>query len=179
MATARAGNVVGGGDWGKDRLIPDLVRGATQQKEALIRNPHSTRPWEHVLEPLSGYLLLGQKLLQGETQVARPWNFGPASEGVLTVEEVVRFMNAVWPALRYKIDPPKESPHEANLLTLDCSLARSQLQWRPVWDGKPCFEETAHWYREWIDSQKITSIEQLTKYVKQAESLNLAWASKV
>lgn len=179
MATARAGNVVGGGDWASDRLVPDLVRGVASGREAVIRNPNSTRPWEHVLEPLSGYLMLGERLLQGDVSCARPWNFGPAGEGVLPVAEVVQLMASVWPALRYRIDPPAEAPHEANLLTLDCSLARSVLKWRPVWDGAPCFEETAAWYKAFLESQTVVSIHQLMSYIHKAKGMGIPWAKGI
>lgn len=178
MAIARAGNVVGGGDWAADRLIPDLVRGVATNQETVIRNPNATRPWEHVLEPLSGYLLLGQRLLQGDTTCARSWNFGPAAEGVLSVAEVVKFMASVWPAFRYRIEAPREAPHEANLLTLDCSLARSVLKWRPVWDGAPCFQETAHWYKAYQETKSLQSKMQLKAYTHKASELGLLWANR-
>jgi CDP-glucose 4,6-dehydratase len=178
MASARAGNVIGGGDWASDRLVPDLMRGAAQGKEATIRNPASTRPWEHVLEPLSGYLLLGQRLLQGDTSCAKAWNFGPAANGVLTVGEVLAVMSSAWPKLRYRIDPPATAPHEAGLLTLDCSLARSELQWKPVWDGTPCFQHTVKWYEAYLTHNSVISLPQLQAYVAEARSMNLVWTQR-
>ncbi len=175
LATARAGNVIGGGDWAKDRLIPDLMRGAAKNVEAIIRNPQSTRPWEHVLEPLSGYLLLGQKLLEGQKQFAKAWNFGPASEGVLNVGSVIQEMSKAWDKLRFKIESNPNAPHEAGLLTLDCSMARHELKWKPIWDGIPCFEKTAEWYKAFLEDNSIISLSQLERYLQDALNLNASW----
>lgn len=179
MATARAGNVIGGGDWAADRLIPDLMRGAAFGKEAILRNPESTRPWEHVLEPLSGYLLLGQQLWQGNTSVAKPWNFGPASDGVLSVASVVAVMSKTWDKLKYRIERPEHAPHEAGLLTLDCSQAHQELKWFPVWDGMPCFVRTAEWYKAFLESGTIISKTQLQDYVSEAKRLQRVWTKEV
>jgi CDP-glucose 4,6-dehydratase len=178
LATARAGNVIGGGDWAVDRLVPDLMRGAAAGVETVVRNPASTRPWQHVLEPLAGYLLLGQRLWQGRTACAQAWNFGPAEEGVRTVEEVARALVEAWPALRYRIERPDEAPHEARLLRLDCSLARQELRWRPVWDGAPSFHRTADWYRTHAERGEALSREQLGAYVVQARAQGLIWTEE-
>jgi CDP-glucose 4,6-dehydratase len=175
MCTARAGNVIGGGDWAVDRLVPDLMRGAAAGVAAVIRNPHSTRPWQHVLEPLSGYLLLGQRLWEGRSDLAQAWNFGPAAEGERSVEAVVHALSQAWPALRYRVDRPAHAPHEAGLLTLDCSLARSVLQWRPVWDGDACLARTAHWYRALQEHNEVQSPAQLVEYVAAAHAANAIW----
>jgi CDP-glucose 4,6-dehydratase len=176
MCTARAGNVIGGGDWASDRLVPDLMRGAAMGEEAVLRNPGSTRPWEHVLEPLAGYLLLGQRLWQGRVELARSWNFGPAPEGVLTVEEVVRRLAQGWPAIRYRIERPEKAPHEAGQLLLECSLARAQLRWRPLWDGEACFQRTVEWYRAHHERGELVSERQLADYVAEARRRELVWA---
>jgi CDP-glucose 4,6-dehydratase len=174
VCSARAGNVIGGGDWARDRLVPDLMRGAAAGAEAVVRNPGATRPWEHVLEPLSGYLLLGQRLLQGRVDTAQAWNFGP-SNGVLTVEEVVLELSRAWPALRHRVERPDKAPHEAAMLTLDCARARSVLQWIPVWDGAPCFQHTASWYRAYYERGEVLSRAQLHEYVAQARMLGRVW----
>jgi CDP-glucose 4,6-dehydratase len=175
ICSARAGNVIGGGDWARDRLVPDLMRGAAAGVEAVVRNPGATRPWEHVLEPLSGYLLLGQRLLHGRIDAAQAWNFGP-SNGALMVEEVVRELSKAWPALRHRIERPAKAPHEAALLTLDCARARTVLQWLPVWDGTPCFQHTASWYRAFYERGEVISRAQLLDYVTQARALGRVWA---
>lgn len=176
IASARAGNVIGGGDWARDRLVPDLMRGAAAGVEAVVRNPDSTRPWEHVLEPLAGYLQLGQRLWEGHLDCARAWNFGPGSDGVLTVDAVARELSKAWPALRHRVERPERAPHEAAVLRLDCSLARSVLGWRPVWDGPPCFQHTASWYRAFYEDTEIQSRAQLGSYVSSAHALELPWA---
>jgi CDP-glucose 4,6-dehydratase len=177
LCTARAGNVIGGGDWAHDRLVPDLMRAAARGDEAVLRNPGSTRPWEHVLEPLGGYLLLGQRLWQGGAELARAWNFGPAAEGVLTVEEVVRLLAREWPAVRYRIERPEQAPHEAGQLTLECSLARATLGWRPLWDGPAGFRRTAEWYRAHHEQAgAVLSRRQLDDYVEEARRQGLGWA---
>lgn len=175
LCVARAGNVIGGGDWAQDRLVPDVMRASAAGVETVIRSPHATRPWEHVLEPLSGYLLLGQRLWEGRADLAQAWNFGPAADGVLAVEEVVRELSKAWPAVRHRVERPEHAPHEAGSLTLDCALARSLLRWRPVWDGAPCFRHTAEWYRAYYESGEVRSREQLAKYVRQARELQLTW----
>src|SRR5690606_1047405 len=120
MATARAGNVIGGGDWSEDRLIPDLVRSVQAGTSLEIRSPKSTRPWQHVLECLSGYLLLGQRLLEGKKEFAEAWNFGPAPEDNRTVAEVLAALQRFWPQLAWNVSAAPQ-PHEANLLYLDCA----------------------------------------------------------
>jgi CDP-glucose 4,6-dehydratase len=178
LCTARAGNVVGGGDWARDRLIPDLMRGAAAGEEAVLRNPKSTRPWQHVLEPLAGYLMLAQRLWQGRSELARAWNFGPTADGVMTVEEVVRRLGQAWPAVRYRVEPPAHAPHEAGQLTLECALARSVLGWRPLWDGGPCFERTVEWYREHQEHGAIISQRQLSTYVAEARLGQALWTGR-
>jgi CDP-glucose 4,6-dehydratase len=151
IADARAGNVIGGGDWARDRLLPDLVRGADRGKEAEIRNPSSVRPWQHVLEPLSGYLLLGQRLLQGHTEASDDWNFGPAGEGSLTVREVVEIGSKHWDRVRFVIKEDKDQPHEAGQLRLDSSKARSKLGWRSLWTAEEALARTFQWYRTFYE----------------------------
>jgi len=168
LCTARAGNVIGGGDWAADRLIPDLMRGAGSGAVASIRNPNSTRPWQHVLEPLCGYLLLASRLLAGDVKFAEGWNFGPNEDGAVTVSEVVTRMQRAWGAIRAetKVDP--NAPHEARLLMLDCSKARARLGWIPVWDGLSTAEITASWYRRWYEKGELVSSDDIKRYIEDA-----------
>ena len=174
LATARAGNVVGGGDWAEDRLVPDLVRAAQSGTPLVLRNPRATRPWQHVLEPLSGYLLLGQKLLAGEP-VDQAWNFGPSADATLEVGEVVRRLQQGWPAFEVSHDDGPQ-PHEAVLLALDCSKSQEQLGWRPVWDAGTTLQRTIDWYRAVNLSGELRSATDLATYVEDARRAGLAWA---
>lgn len=149
LATARAGNVIGGGDWSEDRLIPDAARAASAGRDLLIRNPSATRPWQHVLESLHGYLLLAERLLAGEAEFADAFNFGPDAADNLRVADVLARLQAHWPELSWKLDPAAgEAPHEARALYLDSAKARSRLGWLPVWSLDRGLEMTAKWYRE-------------------------------
>ena len=134
LASARAGNVIGGGDWADDRLVPDCVRSLLSGEKIVIRNPAAVRPWQHVLEPLSGYLCLAQRLHEEGVGFAEPWNFGPSDDDARPVEWIVRKICAAWgDEAGYEIDGG-EHPHEAHYLKLDCSKARDGLGWRPRWD---------------------------------------------
>lgn len=175
LATARAGNVVGGGDWAEDRLVPDLVRAASAGRPLALRNPRATRPWQHVLEPLSGYLLLGQKLLAGEP-VDEAWNFGPSAGATLEVAEVVRRMQDQWPRLEVSHDPGPH-PHEASLLALDCRKAEQRLGWRPVWDAPTTLNRTVAWYRAMDLGGELRSAADLAAYVEDARRAGMAWAA--
>ncbi len=150
LATARAGNVIGGGDFGADRLVPDLARAAAQGTPALIRNPMAVRPWQHVLEPLSGYLLLAGRLLERGQSFAGGWNFGPSDTGSCTVGELAdRFCPALGHGAAWKLAEGAH-PHEAHLLNLDCSKARKILGWRPRLDMAATVDWTAAWYSAWL-----------------------------
>lgn len=175
LATARAGNVIGGGDWSEDRLIPDLVRAVAQGQSLEIRSPYATRPWQHVLESLSGYLLLGRYLFQGHKGHAEAWNFGPEPEGNRTVSEVLGKLNSHWSSLRWHVTE-KPQPHEATLLYLDSAKARSKLHWQPVWNFDAALEKTAGWYRAWLESGRVTSLEQLVGYITAAVQTDVEWA---
>lgn len=150
LATARAGNVVGGGDWSPDRLVPDALR-AWEQGEALtLRNPHATRPWQHVLEPLYGYLMLAQALAEGRDDAAAAWNFGPDSDGVASVAEVITQLSALWPEpAAWHTKTQAQQPHEAGLLALDSARARHLLGWRPRWTLRQTLERTVEWHSAW------------------------------
>jgi len=175
LATARAGNVIGGGDWSEDRLVPDLVRAARAGRVSAIRNPGATRPWQHVLEPLAGYLLLGQRLLADPVACARPWNFGPDAAGHASVGDVVQAFAAHWSAVRHRVDGAAH-PHEAALLHLDCASAREQLAWHPVWDLATTLARTARWYRRFHEHGDVASAGDLACYVADARAASLAWA---
>lgn len=178
LASARAGNVVGGGDWSKDRLIPDIMRAVSAGEKVLIRNPHATRPWQHVLECLSGYLCLGEKLLNGEKQFAESWNFAAASDAQISVLEIVKCMQKLWLKLQYEVKSEVHQPHEANLLKLDCSKANALLQWHGVWDLNETIEATTAWYRSFYESKKNMTLENINKYCDNARTIKLDWAKK-
>lgn len=176
LATCRAGNVIGGGDWAKDRLITDIMISVSQGKKVSIRNPKATRPWEHVLEPLSGYLHIGQKLLEEKVEFAEAWNFGPSDEGSITVEEVVQNVKKHWDKIDYEINKDPNQLHEANLLKLDCSKAHIQLKWKDVWDSETTFEKTVKWYKAYYENNKeILTQSDLESYIYDAKIKNLEW----
>lgn len=175
LATARAGNVVGGGDWSEDRLIPDLVRAIDSGNSLNIRFPQAKRPWQHVLESLSGYLLLGQRLLEGRRDCAHAWNFGPEPEGNRTVAQVLDSLQKHWPKLLWQVsDTPQ--PHEAGLLFLDNTQARYGLNWQPVWNLETTLAKTAEWYRAWLENEQIISREQLIEYASDAARCGHEWS---
>ncbi|MBI4707818.1 MAG: CDP-glucose 4,6-dehydratase [Candidatus Omnitrophica bacterium] len=175
LASARAGNIIGGGDWGDDRLLPDIMRAVKRNAEVIIRNPTASRPWQHVLEPLSGYLILGQRLLEGRTEYADGWNFGPNIECTTNVENLVKSCKKIWNRIQYKTVTDKSNPHEAGQLKLDCSKAHSLLKWKPVWDLQRTLEMTLNWYRDYYEKNKINSIANLRAYYDDAKSQELHW----
>jgi CDP-glucose 4,6-dehydratase len=154
VASARAGNVIGGGDWAADRLIPDIVRAAAAGEETLIRNPRATRPWQHVIEPLHGYLLLAQMLLRDPAAFSEAWNFGPEPAGDRPVREVVDKIAALWPGkVRVRADPSPH-PHEAQKLMLDSSKAHERLGWRPRLGLDDALRLTMEWYAAALEGQR-------------------------
>lgn len=175
VATARAGNVIGGGDWSQDRLIPDLVRALATGTPLEVRSPRATRPWQHVLEPLSGYLLLGQRLLAKQREAAAAWNFGPDATGACTVETVLCKLQEHWPQLAWTASAG-DHPHEASLLQLDSDKAKELLGWRPVWPLDGALAATADWYRAYLGNQAVLSRSQLDDYVAAAAASGLSWA---
>jgi len=176
LASCRAGNVIGGGDWSEDRLVPDIIKAIQKEEEVVLRNPNATRPWQHVLEPLSGYLLVGQKLLEHQKESATAWNFGPNETGNISVENVLLNIQTFYPALSYKIETDEQNPHEANLLKLDCSKAHRYLQWKSVWNTQKTFEKTALWYKKFYELGQIDTINDIKVYVKDAKKERLIWA---
>ena len=175
LASVRAGNVLGGGDWASDRLIPDIIRAIQEERKVNIRNPLATRPWQHVLEPLSGYLQLGQKLLQGEKDFAEAWNFGPSDEDNITVEEIVHKVKKVWPVMDYVVNNTIHQPHEAGLLKLDCTKAKSKLKWFPVWSSEEAVEKTAFWYRDFYEGDNVLSLDHINNYISDAKAKRIQW----
>ena len=176
LASCRAGNVIGGGDWAQDRLITDVMVAVSKNQKVKIRNPYATRPWQHVLEPLSGYLHIGQKLLEGEKEFAEGWNFGPSDEGSITVEEVVNYVKEYWDETDYELNLDDNHPHEAHSLKLDCSKAHIRLKWNNVWNAQKTFEKTTHWYKEFYASKIPLTKEDLESYVQDAKKKGLVWA---
>jgi CDP-glucose 4,6-dehydratase len=166
LASARAGNVIGGGDWSEDRLIPDALRAFETGETLMIRNPLATRPWQHVLEPLSGYLVLAQALYQEGVQFSGAWNFGPRDEDARTVEEVVNLLVERSPSGANWEQDQSEKPHEAHSLKLDCSKADQLLGWRPKWSLETAVQNIADWHRAFLakeDMQKM-SLNQINAY---------------
>ncbi len=178
LASARAGNVIGGGDWANFRLIPDIIKSINNEKNVEIRSPYSTRPWQHVLEPLSGYLVLGEKLLQGKAKIADGWNFGPEDEGSITVKEVVENMKVHWDQLEYTICSSSKDQHEANLLNLDITKAKKKLNWIPIWNSEKTFKQTCLWYKSFYLNNKVSSIENLHEYINDAAIKKACWISE-
>ena len=166
IGTTRAGNVIGGGDWSADRLIPDLVRGFLSRKPMLIRQPHAIRPWQHVLEPLHGYMMLAERLLAGETTLSDSFNFGPGDEEPWSVERIANRLATLWgEEASWTIDSVPEM-HEAHLLRLDSSRANTELGWRPRLGIERALQWTFEWYRSWqqgADMRQVT-LDQITRF---------------
>ena len=176
LATARAGNVIGGGDWALDRLIPDLVRAASQGKPAEIRFPNAVRPWQHVLEALSGYLTLGSALSSRGKTFASAWNFGPLKAESFTVGQVISMAQSEWNRITSVSDRTMNQPHEAGRLLLNCSKAKEQLHWHPVWNTETAVRKTIRWYREFYEHQNIVTLADLESYCADARKAGLEWA---
>ena len=150
MATARAGNVIGGGDWALDRLVPDILKSLQQLQPVQIRNPHAIRPWQHVLEPLSGYLILAERLYEHGQQDAEGWNFGPRDEDAQTVKWMVEHLCQAWGDGATWEMQPGDHPHEAQFLKLDISKARQRLNWTPRWSLQTALGQIIQWHQSWL-----------------------------
>ena len=154
LSSVRAGNVIGGGDWGEDRIIPDCIKALYQKKEIVVRNPLAMRPWQYVLEPLTGYLLLGALMYGNGARYSNAWNFGPNDESIITVEELVKLVIKHWGSGgTYTIDTSSH-PHEAGLLKLDASKARALLGWKPIYDIYEALEKTIDWYKNFYNGMR-------------------------
>lgn len=151
IASSRAGNVIGGGDWAKDRIIPDIVRALQRNETVHLRNPASVRPWQHVLEPLGGYLHLGTRLVDDPVRFADSWNFGPLADDNLTVEELATMAITFWGQGTFSLADQKSPLHETGLLKLDISKTRDIMGWLPKYDARMAIEKTLIWYRDELD----------------------------
>lgn len=179
IATARAGNVIGGGDWAQDRLIPDCARALEADEAIVVRNPASIRPWQHVLEPLSGYLHLAASLLRHDAEPSA-FNFGPDPDAARTVGEVVdRFVGA-WGEGSWHVPELGEQPHEAAFLRLDIGKAARELHWHPVWGFDETVAKTAAWYKAYSSGNNAADLMEsdLSAYVRAAAQRGVAWASQ-
>lgn len=161
IAVVRAGNVIGGGDWSNDRLIPDIAKAFAKKEAVVIRNPKSVRPWQHVLEPVAGYLLLGTYLCKEPQKFSEAFNFGPQLSDALPVEEMLKLAIQSWGKGEYKVEQVEGQPHEAGLLKLDISKAINYLKWQPKMNAKQAVSLTMDWYAEF--AQKRNQINQFTE----------------
>lgn len=168
IASARAGNVIGGGDWAADRLIPDILRAIQAGQLVNVRSPHAIRPWQHVLEPLSGYLALAEKLYSEGPAYAEGWNFGPANEDARPVQWIVEHLINLWgQGANWQLDSAPQ-PHEAHYLKLDCSKARAKLDWYPRWNLPITLESIIHWQKDWLAGadMQLSTLQQIADYEK-------------
>ena len=170
VATVRVGNVIGGGDWGEDRLIPDCVRSINQDKDIVIRYPKAIRPWQHVLEPLYGYLLLGAKLWKKAPRYIGAWNFGSTDGKLWTVEDIAKKICNVWGNVKCVIDPDPH-PHEAHSLTIDSSKARIMLDWNPQFKVAEALEKTIDWYKVYYQGAGPNELKRYTAHQIEAYCL--------
>ena len=154
LSSVRAGNVIGGGDWQEDRLIPDCIRALSKGEAIKIRNPNAIRPWQYILEPLSGYLLLASKMSEDKVKFSRAWNFGPPDYDILTVEAITKKAIDYWGGGSYEIEKSSENFHEANLLKLDCSKAYSLLKWYSIYHVDEAIKRTVEWYKKYYEGIK-------------------------
>ena len=175
LASVRAGNVIGGGDWATDRLIPDIIKATAKQEAVVIRNPKATRPWQHVLEPLSGYLNIGQKLLEENKEYASGWNFGPDLDSNLSVGDITDLSKKVWKEIKIEFGNDKDAYHEANLLMLDCSKAHKLLKWHPVWNIDDTIDKTISWYKNYYENTAINTKKDIESFVKAAANKQIEW----
>ena len=167
-ASARAGNVIGGGDWAEDRLVPDALRAFNSSKPLVIRNPLAIRPWQHVLEPISGYLALAEKLYLEKDEFAEAWNFGPNEDDSWPVGEVVDFLVTEWPSYASWELEKGSQPHEAQLLKLDISKAKSRLNWKPLWNLEQTLKSIVDWNSAHINNKNMQEVtmDQINNYEK-------------
>lgn len=168
IASVRAGNVIGGGDWALDRIIPDCIRSIINEKEIEIRNPQATRPWQHVLEPLSGYMLLAQKLYENPTQFSGSWNFGPTIESIKTVKELTEITIGILGKGSISVGKTDNQKHEAGLLHLNCDKSNHQLAWNPVWNFEQTVKTTVEWYKNFINGEnpKVLSLNNINQFME-------------
>jgi len=171
VGTGRAGNVIGGGDWSADRLVPDILAHLADERPVTVRNPVAIRPWQHVLEPLSGYLMLAERLADSDGQGwADSWNFGPPDADARTVEGIVATLIDLWPDGGSWNHDGSVHPHEARYLKLDCSKSRDRLGWRPIWSLDQTLADIVEWHRAYLDGQSVrdTSLATINRYLADA-----------
>ncbi|QDV67629.1 CDP-glucose 4,6-dehydratase [Rosistilla carotiformis] len=182
VASARAGNVIGGGDWAQDRIVPDFVSSILAEQPLVLRKPNAIRPWQHVLEPLSGYLALASRLCGADgTQFASGWNFGPSPAAHVTVGQLAKRLVATWGAGEVRIDPAAaEALPESGILKLDCSKAISQLAWQPNWDFATTIQATVEWYRSWSEGADMRDLtrQQIKNFEHAASTAGAEWADQ-
>jgi CDP-glucose 4,6-dehydratase len=172
LATARAGNVIGGGDWAANRLLPDLLRAFANGETARLRQPHSIRPWQHVLNPLAGYLMLAEQLYAG-APVERAWNFGPDASDCITTGDLASMLAKQWgEQAQWSADTAAGFPHEATLLNLDTAEAKNILNWHPIWPLTVAIEQTAAWHRAWHSGENMQAVcrAQIVNYSKNHDT---------
>lgn len=174
MASVRAGNVIGGGDWALDRLIPDILKAFEDGRKVEIRNPNSIRPWQHVLEPLSGYLVIAEKLFTDGENYSEAWNFGPKDEDAQSVQKIVETLVGCWGGDADWFLSGSEHPHEAHYLKLDCSKARMKLKWEPVWDLNFTLKKITEWHQAWLDKcdMRNHTLQEINEYMKARIGVN-------
>ena len=182
IGIARAGNVIGGGDWAKDRIIPDCIRAWSEGNSVDIRNPNATRPWQHVLEPLSGYLLLAANLSESEKNNGEAYNFGPSSDNNYSVGELIEEMKKSWDKVNWSdISNEESNLYEAGLLKLNCDKALLDLDWKPNLDFTDTVKMTAEWYKKYYQFEHKTMhnfcIQQIRDYVESAKSKSISWSN--
>lgn len=165
VATVRAGNVIGGGDWAKDRIVPDLIRALEGESDLQIRNPDAVRPWQHVLEPLYGYLLLAARLHNQPELFSGAWNFGPDNKDTFTVRELAERAIQVWGSGKYTVQKNDDQPHEAGLLKLDTTKAVNDLGWKPKFNAAQSIEWTLNWFKQDPEHRKAYTFFQIDQYL--------------
>ena len=169
LASVRAGNVIGGGDWAEDRLIPDILRSFAKGEPVMVRNPKAIRPWQHVLEPLSGYLTLAQSMCNNPNQYSGGWNFGPRDEDAKSVEWILNRLMEKWPGSSWELDQGAH-PHEASFLKLDTAKASSLLEWDPVWSLNTTLGKIVDWYHSWRKGENMQAVclAEIDEYMEDA-----------
>lgn len=175
LASVRAGNIIGGGDWAKDRLIPDCIKASMANKPIIIRYPDAVRPWQHVLEPIYGYLLLASRLYEDGTAFSGAWNFGPDDYNIKPVKWIVQYMTEHWGSgLSWQVDDSNK-PHESQYLKLDCSKAKTKLGWYPQWDLQEALNKTIEWYDAYLTNLDTfhLSINQIENYELSVKNSSL------
>jgi CDP-glucose 4,6-dehydratase len=168
VASVRAGNILGGGDWAEDRIVPDIIKSLKQGTPIILRNPGATRPWQHVLDPLFGYLLLASRLSTSPRALSGPFNFGPSGESIRTVYDLAGRMVQGWGGGNICVEQAPDAPHESGLLHLNCDKARRLLHWRPKWNFDRTLEETVSWYKQVESGESAVALtkQQIKKYME-------------